>query len=564
MHALKVLRTLLSREDKKLLLLLGLFSLFVSLVEVIGIGAIMPFLFVVSDFSIINSNPYYNFFYQLLSFSNAYQFVIVFGVLLILFYLLRSAVNLWYVYSNSKFTYRIYIRIISQLFNKFYTMSYADFTKTNLAILRKTLFTETSHLVKLISTISLIFSEVLVVLLIYGFILFVDYLITLGLTLFLILNSVFMLKVISKRIKYKGDIREKTQKKHSQIIEVMLGNFKLSKLHHYNIKINDKFYQTSKDFADVNIYYQTWNLFPRFYLEAIGFSLIILILLYFVSKGSASIPEALPIVSIFIIALYRIMRSFNSIILSINNIAFLYKSPDIISKSLSMDSEKLGSEAIAYNSKIVLKNIDFAYEKNNSILTDINLTINKGDKIAISGKSGSGKTTLVDIIIGLYTPNKGSVVIDDTTLTDKNRRQWRDKIGYIPQSIYLFNGSIKDNITLDSLYDRHKVDRCLKQVNIYDFLQTKQGQDTLVGDRGVQLSGGQKQRVAIARALYHDPEVLVLDEATSALDSKTENLIMKEIYQMARDKTLIIIAHRTSTTKQCDMVYKVENGRLVK
>ena len=197
-----------------------------------------------------------------------------------------------------------------------------------------------------------------------------------------------------------------------------------------------------------------------------------------------------------------------------------------------------------------------------NVLNDINITIKKGSKVAFIGESGSGKSTLVNIIIGLYQPTNGKLLVDGTLINEQNVDSWRGKIGYIPQSVYLFDGTVGENIAFGSSYDKKKVESCLKKARIFDFLSLKEGQDTIVGEGGVMLSGGQMQRVAIARALYLEPEVLILDEATSALDTDMEKEIMNEIYDISKDKTLIIIAHRLSTLDKCEVIYKIENGKL--
>eukprot|EP00919_Chromeraceae_sp_WS-2016_P079500 GHVR01188114.1.p2 GENE.GHVR01188114.1~~GHVR01188114.1.p2 ORF type:complete len:245 (-),score=37.29 GHVR01188114.1:1118-1852(-) len=238
---------------------------------------------------------------------------------------------------------------------------------------------------------------------------------------------------------------------------------------------------------------------------------------------------------------------------------YYHKSIDIIDEELKVNQEGLGDKTIKFNKKIVLKNIGFSYQEK-EVLSNINLTVAKGEKIAFVGESGAGKSTLVDLIIGLYQAKKGEVIIDDALLDKSNLQNWRSQIGYIPQQVYLFDGTVADNIYFGRKQNKQHLEEVLKQANIFDFLQTKDGDSTLVGEGGIQLSGGQKQRIAIARALYSKPEILVLDEATSALDSKTEEKIMKEIYQISEDKTLIIIAHRLSTIKGCDKVYTIENG----
>ena len=215
-----------------------------------------------------------------------------------------------------------------------------------------------------------------------------------------------------------------------------------------------------------------------------------------------------------------------------------------------------------YSKKITIENLSFEYEESIPILKDINIEIKKGSKIAFIGESGSGKSTLVDIIIGLYKPQNGSIKSDNKILDNLNIKSWRSKVGYIPQSVYLFDGTVGENVAFGSKYDKEKIDEVLKKAKIYDFLNTKLGQDTLVGEGGILLSGGQKQRIAIARALYIDPEILVLDEATSALDDKTEKKIMNEIYDVSSDKTLIIIAHRLTTLERCEKIYKLSNGTI--
>jgi len=231
---------------------------------------------------------------------------------------------------------------------------------------------------------------------------------------------------------------------------------------------------------------------------------------------------------------------------------------------LIYEPENLGNEEIKFNKKIELKNVSFSYEENKDILKDINLIIKKGEKVGIVGESGSGKSTLVDLIIGLYKPKKGKIFIDNVELNEKNLKSWRKKIGYIPQNIYLFDGTVAENVAFGEDFDENRVKEVLKLANILDFLEKNhQGIYTRVGENGVKLSGGQKQRVAIARALYNNPEILVLDEATSALDNETEKKIMDEIYKIGKNKTMIIIAHRISTLDRCDRIIKLENGKIV-
>jgi ABC-type multidrug transport system fused ATPase/permease subunit len=182
--------------------------------------------------------------------------------------------------------------------------------------------------------------------------------------------------------------------------------------------------------------------------------------------------------------------------------------------------------------------------------------------VAFIGESGSGKTTLADIIIGIYRPQKGALYADNTLINNSNILSWRAKIGYIPQNIYLFDGTVAENVSFGSKYDNEKLIIALKKAKIWDFLESKDGASTRVGEGGIQLSGGQQQRIGIARALYNNPDILVLDEATSSLDDATESQIMEEIYDLSGNITLIIIAHRLSTVERCDRKIMIEDGKI--
>jgi len=393
--------------------------------------------------------------------------------------------------------------------------------------------------------------------------LYVNYKITFVLTIVLTLNALLMIKTVSVKIKKAGALRSQMQKRFYEIINRSFGNFKLIKLQSNDKEILKDFKGASFKFSQANITNATLNNIPRLFLEAVGFGIIIFIITYLVWKYETNIANQLALISMFVLALYRLLPSVNRIMTSYNQILFNYKALDIVHNDLMYDSEDLGKEKVSFTKEISIKDLNFEYEEDKPVLKDINLSINKGSKIAFIGESGSGKSTLVDIIIGLYKPKYGKITIDGTLANDSNIKSWRSKVGYIPQSVYLFDGTVGENVAFASDYDKDKIDDVLKKAKIYDFLNTKEGSDTLVGEGGVMLSGGQRQRIAIARALYTDPEILVLDEATSALDDATEKEIMNEIYSISDDKTLIIIAHRLSTIDRCEKVYKLNNGELV-
>jgi len=557
------LKSLLTKRDKQFLLGLFFFSILISIIETVGISAIMPFISVATDFSIIHNNEYYNMGYKLFNFDSDISFVIAFGILLIGFYFFRSAINLLYFYLLSRFTQGRYHLLAYRLFENYMGMPYKLFISKNSSNLTKSIVNEAMNLTSLISAVLFMMSEVFVVILIYGMMLYINYKITLLLTIILVANAFLMIKTVSTKIKKAGKIRAEVQEKFYEIINRSFGNFKLIKLQSNDKDILKEFGESSFGYAQSNITNSTLGQVPRLFLEAISFGLIVFIITYLVWKYENNISAVISLISMFILALYRLMPSVNRIMTSYNQILFYYKSLDIVHNDLMYDSEILGNKKIIFEKKIVIKGLDFEYDDNIPVLRNINLTIKKGSKIAFIGESGSGKSTLVDIIIGLYKPKKGTILTDNILLNDSNIKSWRSKVGYIPQSVYLFDGTVGDNVAFGFDYDTEKVDECLKKAKIYNFLNTKEGQNSLVGEGGVMLSGGQKQRIAIARALYSNPEILVLDEATSALDDETEKQIMDEIYDISDDKTLVIIAHRLSTIDRCEKIYKLEKGKII-
>ena len=557
------LRSLLTRRDKQFLLGLFLFSIVISVIETAGISVIMPFIAVATDFSLIHSNEYYNYVYDMFNMKSDISFVIVFGVTLICFYIFRSAINLLYFYLLNRFTQGRYHLLAYRLFENYMGMSYKDFVGKNSSTLTKSIVNEAANLTALISAVLFMMSEVFIVIFIYTMMIYVNYKITLLLTVVLVLNALLMLKTVSKKIKEAGTIRAEVQQKFYEVINKSFGNFKLIKLQSNDEKMLSEFGNASFSYAEANITNMTLGQVPRLFLEAVGFGIIVFIITYLVWKYENNISAVLSIISMFVLALYRLMPSVNRIMSSYNQILFYHKSLEIVHNDLMYDSEDLGNQEVSFKENISLDNITFEYEENKPVLRNINLTIKKGSKVAFVGESGSGKSTLVDIIIGLYKSKSGKMHSDNTNIDDSNIKAWRSKIGYIPQSVYLFDGSVGENVAFGLKYDEVKIDNALKKAKIYDFLSTKNGRETFVGEGGIMLSGGQKQRIAIARALYINPEILVLDEATSALDDTTEKEIMDEIYAISNDKTLIIIAHRLSTIERCEKVYKIGNGQIV-
>ncbi|WVN42114.1 ABC transporter ATP-binding protein [beta proteobacterium MWH-UniP1] len=309
---------------------------------------------------------------------------------------------------------------------------------------------------------------------------------------------------------------------------------------------------------------------PRFLLEALGIALIAL-LAYALTGREGGVAAAIPLLGALAIGAQRLLPVLQQLYGSWSSLrggqASLNDVLDLIEQPLPTYARKLSSEPIPFNQSITLNNISFRYSDQTPwVLQDINLEIPKGARVGFMGSTGSGKSTLLDVLMALLQPGKGSLAIDDTTITEQNFRGWQAHIAHVPQSIFLADTTITENIAFGvppEQIDYQRVERAAQQAQIAKTIESwEKGYNTFVGERGVRLSGGQRQRIGIARALYKQADVIVFDEATSALDNETESAVIETINSLGQDLTILMVAHRLSTFKSCDAVYRLEAGRI--
>ena len=552
---------LLIRKHKIYMVLLLVFTIGFSLIETLGISVIMPFISMVSDPKIIDSGMYKKV-YDFLGFSTFESFVIAAGICIICFYIFRSVYSVTFSWFTNRYSSGLYKYFSKKVFDTYLHVSYKVYVQKNSAVLMQAISSETGDVGKIVLNILQFFSEIFTVLMIYAVIVILNWRMTLVITAALLFIVLIILPVLTKINKDQGAKKYLAGRYMNKSLKETLGNIKYVKL-----KGNEKEVLNTYDSAiqlrtRSEVINNVLGIIPKYILESIGFSFLIGVIIFIVWVYRDA-SKVIPIISMYALALYRILPSVHRMLQNINNIVYSEKTLNSVYESLNQQVEIEGKEIVNFNKSISLENVNFKYLTGNNVLSGISLEIKKGEKIAITGESGSGKSTLVDIIIGIHTNVSGNVYIDDTIINNDNIQSWRKKIGYIPQSIYLFDGTVAENVSFGSKFDEEKIIKALQKANIWDFLSQKEGLQTLVGDGGIQLSGGQQQRIGIARALYDDPEVLVLDEATSALDTETEQKIMDEIYSVSGNKTLIVIAHRLSTVERCDRKIRLENGKIV-
>ena len=352
----------------------------------------------------------------------------------------------------------------------------------------------------------------------------------------------------------------------------MLG-IKEIKLHSLEENFLARFRQPSIDNAKFSAQGLVIAILPRYLLETLSFGGIILLVLYLLQQDMGG-NEVVPILSLYALAGYRLLPAIQNVYSARSMIKYNYPAFEIIlddlqNIELSQSSKKnsSGESSISFTKDIKVNDLSFSYNKNEKkIIDSLELKIEKNQSIGFIGLTGSGKTTLVDILLGLLNEYVGEILVDGIKLDNKNIKSWQRNIGYVPQYIFLIDGSIESNIAFG--YSKEEIDRtrvlkACEVANLDDFINSLPNNlDTPVGENGVKLSGGQRQRIGIARALYNNPEVLVLDEATSSLDGKTEKGVMKAIENLSKEKTILIVAHRLSTIERCDNIYILNNGKI--
>jgi ATP-binding cassette subfamily B protein/ATP-binding cassette subfamily C protein len=532
-----------------------------SLVETIGISAIMPFISIASNPLLLDSGIYKKTI-DLLGINDKSIFIIYFGISIVLFYIFRAIFSITHTYLINRFSTEVNKYFSVKLFERILSMPYRLYIQKNSGELIGIINSEAGQLSNLAINILQFYTELFTIILIYALLLVVNLRMTLILTAVLAVFSIIFFVILINKNKVLGKKRSESNIRTFRILTEAFGNYKFVRLKGNKKSLISNYNTALHEFLKTVVSSNVLGILPKSILESIGFSLLITAVIFILIKyKDASL--VIPTVSMYALALYRILPAMHRMFGNVNQITYMRYSLDIVYDAAQIPVTHEGNEPIAFNETININNVSFKYATGDEVIQNISLDIRKGEKIAITGESGCGKSTLVDLIIGINPPLSGSISIDNTLLADDNICSWRKKIGYIPQAIYLFDGTVADNVTIGSFHDDEKIKQVLIMANIWDFLETKDGINTKVGEKGIQLSGGQQQRIGIARALYDDPEILVLDEATSSLDTETESKIMDEIYCVSENKTLIVIAHRLSTIERCNRKIKIENGSIV-
>lgn len=572
MKTYQKIKKLISQKEKSKAIVLFFLLLIGMVFEIMGIGVLLPILTAVLNPKILFENQIIKDVFYFFDIIEPDQIVSAALITLLFVYTIKSAYLLYLSHYQNRFISRLSAELSNRLFKNYLFQSYTFHLKRNSSELIKNFQVEITYFTNfLISTILLI-TEVTLALSVVLTLFLIEPLGTLVVLIFFGVTSLLFYNFTKKKISNWGSVREQIDSNISKVVLEGFSGIKEVILAGRQSYFFSQIEENNSIKASISTKNLTLRQVPRYYLELLSvFSLIGFIFIMVIQNRN--IENVIVTLGVFVAATFRILPSINRILSSLQNIKFYKTSIDLLYTEFKSTNSMMESylideiNQITPSEKISFNNLCFTFkETKKEILKNVNLDIKVGSTIGIIGSSGAGKSTLINILVGLLKPDLGGVFVDNFAIQQNNLRKWQNSIGYVSQDVYLTDDSIVSNIAFG--IEKEKIDfdlieKVLDQAQLTDLIQSlPNGYNTEVGERGVQLSGGQQQRIGIARALYKKPEVLVLDEATSALDTRTEHEIMSSVDLLKGKKTIIIVTHRMITLKNCDQIYKLEQGKL--
>ena len=575
MQKIKAIFSLLNKREKRQLVFVFFAMLLMGFMEVLGVGSMSPFMSVVANPHIIETNTILNWIYNKLNFGSKESFIFALGIAVIIFLAVsnmgRAGISFLVRYYSGKRLHSVSIRLMK----KYLKQPYVYFLNTNTANLSKNILSEVGTYINKVLIISLqLASNAIIAVSIIGLLVYLNPFVALVVSVMLGLVYFIIFSIIRKFLVRKGQERAYVNSLKYKYISEVFGGIKDVKLMGRENVFLKLFSNPSKKYAMNDAISDVVADIPKYLLETIAFGGILGLILIMLGTGK-SVEDFLPLITVYAFGGYRLLPALQKVFSAVTKIKYNLPIVDILYKDYINlpDNEEIENTdnipALSFSRGIRLKNISFRYPgAPDDVIKDQSLTIKANTSVGFVGPTGCGKTTLIDIILGLLKPGKGTMYADDIRIVDNNLRNWQKNLGYVPQSIFLIDDTIIKNIAFgvpDDKIDMEAVKNAALIANLSDFIENnlEDGFKTVVGERGVRLSGGQRQRIGIARAVYHNPSVLIMDEATSALDSLTENAIMDAINNLSHRKTIIMIAHRLTTVKECDEIFIMDSGTIV-
>ena len=568
---------ILSVKQLKNLISLQIMMIFMSLLEVISVVSIVPFMAIVTDQSLIQTNQRISFIFNYFNFESTNQFLFYLGLFVMIIFCISILVSIFTTWRLLNFSQRVGSEISISLFKYYIDQNWIFHSQHSANEFSRKIFEEVKRLTGgIISPLINLNNKIILSLMMVSAVFFVNpqaaSISVLVFFIFYLATYLYFSKTLltnSKKITGYNIERFK-------LLTETFGAIKEIIVNHNKLFFYKKFEKANLLFASSQARNQAISQLPKFLIELIAIGSILILILYLIKVNGNNVSTIITTLSIFALAGIKLLPALQQIYASIStikgNIGAFYSIKDELTKVFENKTDKQDiknyNHNIIFNKEIKIRNLNFKYpKKNNLALNNISLNIKKGSKIAFVGKSGSGKSTLIESILGLLENSSGSLFVDNIVLDNINITQWQKKISFVPQNFFLFNSSIRDNITFGKTIKDNEdslLNKCLKISNVDQFIhQLPGGIDFSIGQSGALLSGGQKQRIALARALYKEKEILILDEATNSLDLLTEKLVISSIFNEYVDKTVILISHNLDILKNCDWIYRLSNGELV-
>ena len=564
----KLIDILAPAQRRAGLLLLG--AMLVSMVlETLGVGLVIPALALMADSDIAARYPALE--PMLAALGHPTHARLIGGGMLVLasVFAVKTLFLVVLSWQQSQFVFGLEVSLSQRLFAGYLRQPYAFHLQRNSAELLYNVFNQVRQLSSALTSASLVITETLVAAGIGALLLLVEPLGSLLVMLTLGFASYMFHYFTKARILRWGEARQIHEMQRIQHLQQGLGSAKDIKLLGREDDFLAQYAFHNAGSALMGKRQAVLQSLPRLWLELLAVVGLAAVVIGMLAQGKP-LQALIPTLGLFAAGAFRLMPSVNRILGGMQNMR--YAQPVINSLHAEMhllerNQASICTAAMPFEKGLQLVDVGYTYAgASTAALTGINLTIPRGRSVGFVGGSGAGKSTLIDVILGLLTPNEGQVRVDGIDIQSR-LRGWQDQIGYVPQSIYLTDDTLRRNVAFGlapEQIDEAAVQAAIQAAQLQEFIASlPDGLNTLVGERGIRLSGGQRQRIGIARALYHDPHVLVLDEATSALDNATEQEVMQAIGKLQGNKTILIVAHRLTTVSQCDRLYRLEQGKLV-
>lgn len=573
MHVGHVVALLSPRERRRLsLVIVG--AIFMGIMNVIGVGSIMPFIAVASKPETIRTNPYLFWAYTFFGFTSDVDFLVFLGIAVLVFLVLSNVSQAFLQYVKMRFTSMRRHTLSMRLLKSYLGQGYAFFLNRNSYEFVKNINGEIGQMISgtLMQFVEMI-TQVIQVGFLTAFLFFVDPMSTLAIVIVVCLVYGLIYRGVRKSIKRLGGERFDLTEEISRVASEAFWGIKEVKITGTEAVFVQEYAPPSKKLAKNSSTSELVGDIPKYALEAVAFStILVFVLITIIKEGNFS--NAATTVTLFAYAGYRLIPSVQALFKSLTRLKYGGPTAErvIAEFDQTAGAEPLPATAPArmpFSERIELRNITFAYPNvAKPLFENLSIEIRANSLVGFAGKTGSGKTTIVDILLGLLRAQSGGILVDGVAVGDAELRSWQANLGYVPQNIYLSNDSIASNIAFGvprEKIEMEAVERAADMAQIHDFVRTEleERYSTKIGERGIRLSGGQRQRIGIARALYRNPSVLILDEATSALDNQTERAVMESIDFLMGKKTIVLIAHRLTTLRNCEEIFLMEHGQII-